>query len=779
MKIHFSSYLTALSALLLVLTGVWFVDKTQQERFQQQNRADVLHQLSTVRARLEGALDSRLFLLRGLVAFISNYTDVDQVEFEDLAKIIIAYQTGIDSIYLAKNTVVTNIYPPQKKAALGQKLMEESVQRQGIQQAIEHKKTTITGPVKTATGRVIFVGNTPIFLTPRGKEPESGDYWGLAGIGIDRTTLMKEAGMLNPLVKIDYGLRVHDSLSNSERMLFGQEKIFYEDPVLLDVSLPNGWWQLAAIPLDGWPSNYPHQWWVQNGGVLLALLTGIIVFRLVNAPFYLREAIAQATSTLNANEAKYRELVENANSIILRIDHQGNITFFNEFAQGFFGYSEQEIIGKNIIGTIMAQVDGAGKDLGVMLINCLQNPAQYTSYENENIRRNGERVWISWTNKALLDHQGIFRGILCIGTDISDRKWAEQELQRANEELETRVEERTTELKQKAFQLETALHQLQLTQTQLVHSEKMSSLGQLIAGIAHEINNPVNFIHGNLSYIIDYTQDFLKLINVYQQEYSQTNPRIEAVLEEIEWDFIREDLGKIVSSMQIGTERIRQIVLSLRNFSRLDESDMKPVDIHEGIESTLLILQNRLKPHHSVTDIQIIKEYGDLPLVECYAGQLNQVFMNILSNALDALQTKRFNYLQVNLAAIEQQMIPAKPDEGRTEEAINQERGNSDYPQFDLPTIRIRTKVMDSDRIRIEIADNGMGMTEEIKNNIFNPFFTTKDVGKGTGLGLSISYQIVVEKHLGELQCRSAPELGTLFIIELPRKCVRTLAVQK
>jgi signal transduction histidine kinase len=305
----------------------------------------------------------------------------------------------------------------------------------------------------------------------------------------------------------------------------------------------------------------------------------------------------------------------------------------------------------------------------------------------------------------------------------------------------------------KAMELEQTLIRLQRTQAQLVQTEKMSSLGQLVAGVAHEINNPVSFITGNINYAKDYIQDLLHVLSLYREHYPQPVAAIQAEVEKIDLDFLMQDLPKLLRSMQVGADRIHQIVLSLRNFSRHDEAQMKPVDIHEGIENTLLILQNRLKAKGGKPEIQTIEEYGKLPLVECHAGQLNQVFMNLIGNAIDALEKEReSDYCQT----------PSERVGGgiRQGDALRQEAW--------LPCIWIRTKVKADNRIAIYITDNGEGMTEEVQQKLFNPFFTTKPVGKGTGLGLSISYQIVVEKHGGELHCSSAPGQGTQFAIELP-----------
>ncbi|MCC5669146.1 AAA family ATPase [Nostoc sp. CHAB 5784] len=321
---------------------------------------------------------------------------------------------------------------------------------------------------------------------------------------------------------------------------------------------------------------------------------------------------------------------------------------------------------------------------------------------------------------------------------------AKQDLEIYSKSLELKVEERTQELHDKnvhleeqAQRLELTLKQLQTTQLQMIQKEKMSALGQLVAGIAHEINNPINFIYGNISHASEYIEDIFYLIKNYQQVSPNLNPQMLAEQKGIDLEFLLQDLPKLLSSMKVGADRIRQIVLSLRNFSRLDEAEMKPVDIHEGIDSTLLILQHRLKTESANFKIQIIKNYGSLPLVDCYASQLNQAFMNLLTNAIDALE--EYNS-QSSLQGVEL---------------------NSVY-------IKITTELLDNNLLAIRIADNGSGMTSDVLPQIFNPFFTTKPIGKGTGLGLSISYTIIVEKHRGKISCQSVAGQGTEFLIELP-----------
>ncbi|MEM9276348.1 MAG: GAF domain-containing protein [Cyanobacteria bacterium P01_F01_bin.143] len=344
---------------------------------------------------------------------------------------------------------------------------------------------------------------------------------------------------------------------------------------------------------------------------------------------------------------------------------------------------------------------------------------------------NGDRLW----------------GLLCIHQCAQPRNWKASEIQFTTQvaiQLSAALEQADllAQSRLQTEQIRQTLNNLKQAQTQLVQSEKMSSLGQLVAGIAHEINNPVNFIYGNINHIHQYAEDLLGILELYQQKSLEEDPEIIERAEEIDLEFLVADLPKMLSSMKVGASRIREIVLSLRNFSRLDEADLKMVDIHEGIDSTLLILQYRLKAKPDSLGIKVIKEYGDLPKVECYAGQINQVLMNLLSNAIDASEEKfHHSVFQVE----------------------------NDNNQSKIPQIKISTQTTkNKNGIIIRISDNGLGINEKVIKRMFDPFFTTKPIGKGTGLGLSISYQIVVDKHGGTLKCNSQPGKGTEFLMEIP-----------
>ncbi len=396
------------------------------------------------------------------------------------------------------------------------------------------------------------------------------------------------------------------------------------------------------------------------------------------------------------------------------------IIYCNPAFESMTGYRRQEIIGKNCRFLYGSDTDPAAVEI---IRQALQTESE-CKVILKNYRQDGTAFWNCFSISPVRDRTGKLTHFICVQRDITHRKQAEEALQ--NSEAQSR---------EQAAQLAAAIEELKDTHSQLVQSEKMSSLGLLIAGVAHEINNPVSFIHGNLDYLKKYTIDLFNYLELYQHHYPNPVAEIQQKIEENELDFLVEDFPKIVSSMSVGIDRICQIVQSLRNFARHDDSQMKPVNLHEGIDSTLLILNHRLKGNGEMRKIEIVKEYGNLPPVECFAGPINQVFMNILSNAIDAL------------------------GDGNSQRSLQEMRENPSQ-------IKICTEVTEN-FVAIKIADNGPGITEEVKQRIFDTFFTTKPIGKGTGMGLSISYQIIVERHNGELYCTSELGKGTEFIIRI------------
>jgi hypothetical protein len=418
-------------------------------------------------------------------------------------------------------------------------------------------------------------------------------------------------------------------------------------------------------------------------------------------------------------------------AIVAITDARGIITYINDKFCELSQYEREELIGKD------HRVINSGYHSREFFKNLWGTIAQGKVWKGEikNKAKDGSDYWVDTTIVPFLDENGKPFQYLAIRFDITQRKETESALRRSQKQLQAQTE-----------QLKKTLGDLKRTQAQLVHSEKMSSLGQLVAGVAHEINNPVSFIYGNLSHATLYMEELLHLLQLYREHYPTPVPAIQEAAEEIEIEFLMQDVPSLLDSMKLGAERIRNIVRSLRNFSRLDEAQMKSVNLHEGIESTLLVLQNRLKAIPG-RPIEIIKNYGNIPEIECYAGQLNQVFMNLLSNAIDALENQP-----------EPRRISIK-----TEVAI-------DPPQnLELPNSPTSSAGTNSQPfVAIEIADNGPGISPADLQRLFDPFFTTKPVGKGTGLGLAISYQIVVEKHGGRLKCDSEPGRGAAFTIEIP-----------
>lgn len=422
---------------------------------------------------------------------------------------------------------------------------------------------------------------------------------------------------------------------------------------------------------------------------------------------------------LRLSEEKYRSVVNNIKEVIFQTDVNGNWTFLNPAWKEITGFSVGASLGTPISNYIYP--DDRPRNL-VVFRTLIEGKKGDCRYQIRYLTNSGRFRWLEVQARLTFAPDRTISGTTGTLNDITEEKLAQEAL-RQSEARE----------RQKAKELELALYEIKRTESQLVQNEKMISLGQLVAGVAHEINNPIGFIYSNITPATEYAAYLLHLINLYQEQYPNPPVEIQEEIEAIDLDFVKEDFPQLLMSMREGANRIQEIVISLRNFSHLDKAEKKTVDLHAGIDTTLMILKHRLKKQYNRQDIQVVKEYGQIPMVKCYPGQLNQVFMNIFTNAIDAL-VKRL-----------------------------------EDDSFLIPSIRIRTRLSDcKTSVIIGISDNGYGIPPAVKQHLFDPFFTTKPVGSGSGLGLSISQSIIVEKHQGELECHSHPGRGTEFVIKLP-----------
>lgn len=533
------------------------------------------------------------------------------------------------------------------------------------------------------------------------------------------------------LLKLGYTVRS----VTSGRMALKTVKVKRPDVILLDVKMPemDGYQVCRTLKADADFRQIPVIFISALDDVLdkvTAFEVGAIDY--ITKPFQIEEVVARLENQLTiqrqqqlleqenikrreAEEVLYQSralLASVLNSSLdgiaamqaVRNPETGEIEDFrclvvNPVISRAFKRTREEMIGKLVLKNLLNRVD---PKLFNRLVNIVETGE---SLEDDFHYESGNSCWFHFVAVKLGD------GFSVTIRDITARKQAEFELQ------------------QQAKNLELALRELKRTQAQLIQSEKMSSIGNLVAGVAHEINNPVNFIHGNLIPATEYFKDLLYLVNLYQQHFPNPPTEIKVEIDAIDLDFLQKDLIKLLNSMRIGTDRIQGIVHSLKNFSRHDESESKRVDIHQGIDSTLMMLQSRLKATAEHPEIIVIKDYALLPKIQCYSGQLNQVFMNLLDNAIDSISAK------------------SSGTQGE---------------------IKIKTKLLNRNKISIQILDNGVGVSEELQSQLFDPFFTTKPVGQGTGLGLFISHKIIVNQHDGNLYCNSNFGQGAEFIVEIP-----------
>ncbi|MFP4221323.1 MAG: ATP-binding protein [Phormidium sp.] len=480
---------------------------------------------------------------------------------------------------------------------------------------------------------------------------------------------------------------------------------------------PPSWQAAYRRCLDGVPGSCPPHWLKLANGDRCWLHEKLSPWRDERGDLAGIIVQTEVLKTAEAIALNWTTVFEHSPDLHCLIDQEGILKQVNPAWQEQLGYSPPDL--QHVCSFNYLHPDDLDATRTALTQLTANTPLRL---ENRYRHQDGSYHWYQWTLVALEDREHLYAiGRLLASLPTSDES----------------TDPEPAQVQQLSQSLSDTLDELRQTQLQLVQTEKMSSLGQLVAGIAHEINNPVNFIYGNLVHAKEYTEDILGLLELYQQHYSDPNPEITEEAESIDIEFLLDDLPQLLSSMMVGANRVKEIVSSLRNFSRLDEVEMRLSDLHEGLDSTLVILQNRIKAKPNRPEIVIDKSYQDLPKVECFTGQMNQVFMNIVSNAIDALDER---------------------DKDRSYQEVEAQ-----------PSSLTLTTVCNPDNtVTIRIADNAAGVSESVRQQIFKPFFTTKPVGKGTGLGLSISYQIIVEKHKGTLECQSTLGEGTEFIITIP-----------
>ncbi len=653
----------AILTMLLVMMTTWAFEYSEKQRFEQQSRSGVINKLSTIRANLEASLNSRLFLMQGLIANISINPDITQQEFTQISKAALRHQIGIRSLNLARGTTISHIYSTDNDfTMLGTDLMTISGLGNAIHRTIETGKTVIAGPMALAEKDTVFISTPPIFINSLDK-PEEQYYWGLGMLLIDQESLFADAGLLNSQDSLQYAMRGKDGQGVTGGFFFGNADVFQQNPIIMTVSLPNGSWRLAAVPKNGWPNTAPISKWLWLIGIMLALMTGILVFTVVNAPIKLKLAIDKATLELRQ-----------ANNEIQRLEQQ--------------------------------------------------------RYEQLDVY---------------------------------------------NQTLELNVVERTHELSQ-------ALEHLKSTQRELIHSEKMAAVGQLVAGVAHEVNTPLGAIRSSVENITNFLtqnltqlpaffqllsptlqQNFFKLLQqashqnivlssrekrkyrrslvkqlteqqidnveiisdtlvdmgIYQDNISDFLPLLQNSQSQtiLNTAYKLVSLQKSAQAITIAVQRAGKVIFALKSFAHYDQSGKKIVaKVDDGIETVLTLYHSKLK--HGV---EIIKNYTELPMILCYPDELNQVWTNLIHNALQAMNEK--GILQIDL-------------------------------------------VKQTEQIIISITDSGTGIPADIQPKIFEPFFTTKPAGEGSGLGLDIVKKII-DKHEGKIKVKSKPG-QTTFTIFLP-----------
>lgn len=542
----------------------------------------------------------------------------------------------------------------------------------------------------------------------------------VADTDLDQSTVVVEAIPLTesqnvPLTVLQYVARTQTPIVSGDR---ASESIYMLDPYILKHQ-PQSLlcapiiYQGKMIGLVYLENNLVKRAFTSSHLETVKILMGQAAIAIENAKFYAREQ--ERSYQIEQSQQRLNLLIQQSPIAVLEWNTKLEIQAWNRAAEAIFGYSAEEVIGQHF-GIIIP--DEFKPYVDDVVAGILQQSGG-THAINENVKKNGERITCEWFNAPLIDQNGEILGGVSITMDVTDRQRLALAIQEKNQSLEQ------------------ALTQLQYAQMQIVQSEKMSALGNLVAGVAHEINNPLGFLNGSITNAADFVQDLLEYVSLYQQHHPNAAAPVAEFAEDIDLEFIKTDLPKLLRSMRTAIDRIKAISTSLRTFSRADTEHTIATNLHEGIDSTILILKYRLKANDQRPAIQVVTNYGEIPRVECFPGQLNQVFMNILANAIDM-----FDEMAQQTAFTELEANPQK--------------------------ITIQTAKSGENRVEIRICDNGMGMSEEVKSRAFDHLFTTKPVGKGTGLGLAIVRQIVIEKHQGAIEVHSEVGQGTEFVISLP-----------
>ncbi|MFN6483985.1 MULTISPECIES: AAA family ATPase [unclassified Nostoc] len=620
----------------------------------------------------------------------------------DLAAILKAYQTLSGEIELEKLL-----------KALLHIVIENAGADKCVLMLLESDRLLIQALGKLSESGVQNVDFYPMLLNPQRVE-DSVDV----PVGLINTVKRS----LEPAVIVD--ATIHPQLINDPYIQQQQPKSILCSPILHQGKL------LGILYLE---NNLATGAFTSDRVQLLNLLCAQAAISLENARLYQRslenaqqlerslDELSAAQCSLQASQQRLQLLVQQTPLAVIEWDTNFQVIDWNPAAERIFGYTKQEALGCQFQFIIPQTIQAEMERVSIDIIS--QEGGNYSI--NENVTKDGKIIICAWYNNPLVNADGELIGVASLADDITEQQAALRDRKVAE-----------VQLQQKAQELETALQNLQQAQLQIVQSEKMSALGNLVAGVAHEMNNPLGFIAASLKLAKPTITDITQHLKLYQESFPNKSDQIEDHAEEIDLDYSLEDLPKMIDSMSMACDRLKNISTSLRTFSRADQDYKVPFNIHQGIDSTILILKHRLKANEQRPAIEVVTNYGNLPQVECFPGQLNQVFMNILANAIDALE---------------------ESNQGRSFEEI----------KANYNCIKITTLV-ENNFVKIAIADNGKGMSEQVKSKIFDHLFTTKAVGKGTGLGLAIARQIILEKHGGAIKVNSKLGEGTEFVIQLP-----------